>query len=1018
MKMRVLLIPLLLIPCLFFIPDGVSQDPPKTKSTVPMPTVPKDFDVTIFAQPPQVNYPTCLTTDPITGAVFVGIDKQGSLGKKKGDGRVERCIDTDGDGKADKFNTFAKMDHPRGLIYDHGKLWVLHPPELTLYTDNDLDGTADSAETLITGITTNQLNQRGADHTTNGIRMGIDGWIYIAVGDFGFVNAKGKDGRTLTLKGGGIVRVRPDGTEMELYCRGLRNIMDVCIDPFMNTFTRDNTNDGGGWDIRLSHIVQSAHYGYPSLFKNFGDEIMPPLADYGGGSGCGGMFLSEPAFPEKYQHALLTCDWGRSTVFFHPLTKNGATFKAGQEDFVKIPRPTDIDADGSGRLFISSWHNGKFKFSGENVGYVAQLKQKGTKPTAFPDLGKATNADLLKHLLSDSHVVRFHSQREILRRGAKEDIVKGLQKIMVGETSLHSCVSAIYTYKQLLGAKANADLVELSVIPVTRAYVLRALTDRKSQMEGVPLDLFVKSLSDENPRVQLAALIGIGRLGKAEAANAVLKLAKLPEEKATSTVQTAAYRSGLIKDNKRSVKINAKVDGAKKLFLVVANAGDGNGLDHAAWVNPTLTGPKGKLSLTTLKWKSAISGWGKANVNRDCDNNPLKFKGKIVEGIGTHAHSVIAYDLPEGYEKFQAQGVLDDGSKGKGSVRFYVFTDTLPATYAKSNATVVKDVSKYVLPHVAIRTLIELNAVDACLEAVNGPSNSGAHQALRNLHEPKAVQGLIAKLESTRNEKQRHEILRSLIRLYYTEGDYKGTWWGTRPDTSGPYYHRTEWTETPRLAKVLRQQILSSPSSTVHFMVEELGRHKVMLKDLPPDLVAKSRARDLAPTIEVKVPKFDRTNPNQLGNIEVEKVLAAVLKDKGEVELGSKLFKVQTCHACHTTEAGQRTLGPSLVDVGKRYTRKQIAESILKPSAQVAQGFETILFQMSSGRSHLGFVVREAADEVEIRTAEGKSLLLPLEKIERRIRSKQSIMPDGLVHNLKVEELASLIAYLESLRKE
>ena len=29
----------------------------------------------------------------------------------------------------------------------------------------------------------------------------------------------------------------------------------------MNIFTRDNTNDGGGWDIRFSHVIQTAEYG-------------------------------------------------------------------------------------------------------------------------------------------------------------------------------------------------------------------------------------------------------------------------------------------------------------------------------------------------------------------------------------------------------------------------------------------------------------------------------------------------------------------------------------------------------------------------------------------------------------------------------------------------------------------------------------------------------------------------------------------------------------------------------------
>ncbi len=355
------------------------------QNNVPMPKVPEGFEATIFAQPPEVNYPACLCAAP-TGEVFVGVDRQGSLGRKPGQGMVLRCIDSNGDGVADKINTFAKMDHPRGLVFDNGQLWVLHPPFLSLYHDTDGDGIADKSEILVTGLTTDYIKRRGADHTTNGIRMGIDGWIYIAVGDFGMVNAKGKDGRTLTLKGGGIVRVRPDGTEMELFSRGQRNIMDVAIDPQLNIFTRDNTNDGGGWDIRLSHILQSANYGYPSLFKNFNEEIMPALADYGGGSGCGSMFLSEPFLPKPYNNALLTCDWGRSQVYYHPLKKDGPTYQAKQEEFVSLPRPTDIDVDGRGQIYISSWHNGKFNYSGVNVGYVALVKPKNLQAPAFPNM--------------------------------------------------------------------------------------------------------------------------------------------------------------------------------------------------------------------------------------------------------------------------------------------------------------------------------------------------------------------------------------------------------------------------------------------------------------------------------------------------------------------------------------------------------------------------------------------------------------------------------------------------------
>lgn len=986
--------------------------PVTAQTAPPTPTVPENFDVTIFARPPKVNYPVCLAAAP-TGEVFVGVDRQGSLGRKTGEGMVVRCTDSDGDGQADQFTTFAKMDHPRGLIYDQGKLWVLHPPFLTLYHDDNGDGVADRSETLVTGLSTEQVSQRGGDHTTNGIRLGIDGWIYIAMGDFGCLNAKGKDGRTLTLKGGGVVRVRPDGTEMELFARGLRNILDVAIDPQLNMFTRDNTNDGGGWDIRLSHIIQSANYGYPTLFKNFADEIMPPLADYGGGSGCGSLFVSEPWLPKPFAHALFTCDWGRSAVYYHPLTADGPTYQAKQEIFATIPRPTDMDVDGSGRLYISSWHNGGFNYSGENVGFVAQVKPKKLDAPAFPDLPKLSDGDLLQQLRSDSHVRRLHSQREILRRGQKPALVQGLTKLLHSDASVSARVAAIFTCKQLLGAAANRELTALAADAAVREYALRALTDRQTQLDDVPVELFIRSLSDDNPRVRLAAAIGLGRLGDVKAAPALLPLAALPKEQ-QSTAQEPAFQSKQVK-GKQIVKVDASIRQAKKLFLVVTDGGNGNGLDHAAWLEPRLVGPAGTKKLTELPWSAAEAGWGKVHKHRDCENHPLRIGGKTIEDcIGTHAFSIIAYDLPPGYERFQARAALDDGSNGKGQVDFLVFTDTLPSSLRPGSNLAQPE---RVLPHVAVKSLVALHAVDACLQALDGPYRAGALRALRYMHDPRAVSGLIEHWQEAKNPELRQDILRTLIRLYHREAEYKGTWWGTRPDTTGPYYHRETWSESPHIEAVIRKALDRADAAAVKRIVAELDRHRVELKNLPAHITQQHKTGQAAtPDITVTVPKFDPNNPRQIGNIPLEKVLADALQNTGKVKLGARLFQQQSCIACHTIQAGQPPLGPQLVDIGKRYNRKQLLESILKPSAQIAQGFTTHVFVMNDGKTHTGFVVREGAEDVEVRTSEGKSLVLHTGDIEERIPSQQSIMPEGLVNNLTVPELAALVDYLDSLR--
>ena len=137
-------------------------------------------------------------------------------------GRVLRLRDTDQDGRADEVTEFIpEVDSPRGLIWDHDRLYLLHPPHMSVFFDQDGDGIAEASQRLISGIAFD-FDQRPPDHTTNGLELGVDGWIYIAGGDFGFMDAVGVDGRRLQHRGGGVIRVRPDGTGVGTLCSELR----------------------------------------------------------------------------------------------------------------------------------------------------------------------------------------------------------------------------------------------------------------------------------------------------------------------------------------------------------------------------------------------------------------------------------------------------------------------------------------------------------------------------------------------------------------------------------------------------------------------------------------------------------------------------------------------------------------------------------------------------------------------------------------------------------------------------
>ena len=63
---------------------------------------------------------------------------------------------------------------------------------------------------------------------------------------------------------------------------------------------------------------------------------------------------------------------------------------------------------------------------------------------------------------------------------------------------------------------------------------------------------------------------------------------------------------------------------------------------------------------------------------------------------------------------------------------------------------------------------------------------------------------LLQLLSTQRDDERRRATLTTLVRLYHREAPYKGDWWGTRPDTSGPYYDRARWEMSEAIASVIR----------------------------------------------------------------------------------------------------------------------------------------------------------------------------------------------------------------------
>jgi putative membrane-bound dehydrogenase-like protein len=992
---------------------------------------PAGFDVTLFAAPPEVSYPVCLAASP-SGEVFIGIDENGSLGTKTNRGRILRCVDTDGDGRADQFKVFAHVDSPRGLFYDHGSLWVLHPPFLDVYHDDDGDGIADRSERLLEGLGFT-LKTRGADHTINGIRMGIDGWIYIAAGDYGFVNAVGKDGARVKLLGGGVARVRPDGSELEIFADGLRNIYDVAVDPELDLFTRDNTNDGGGWDVRLSRIFSSAHYGYPSLFKNFSNEIVQPLADYGGGSPTGSLFLSEPGFPEGFGDTLYTCDWGRSIVYRHPLKRLGAGFSAQQLPFVEIARPTDMDVDGESRIYISSWKDGGFDFSKPGVGFVVRVTaaNKGGPIAAIPNLEKSSDADLIKYLDQPSHVRRLHAQREILRRGENAGTAAALQNLARSHEPLAVRVAAIFTLKQMLGSKATDVLLALSADNSIKEFCLRALTDRKSQLANVSPGLFIDAVTHDDPRVRLQAVIGLGRLGGASGGETLIAATEdrdpLVQHAAVNALVSCkaiqaclgaldyrpsawpgALRALQLLHDSQAVsglveRLSKTTDSRLRRMILTAlcrlNYREAEYTGNWWGTRPDTTGPYFKA----VDWEeTARISQLLSSLLKEADTDTKKF---LLTQMGRHrikSNESFPMLLKFAEEDNSFVPVAVDllaagGGLAAEAVPFFSRVAASAEVGAATRARAITALQRSSEP--AALEAAAQGLVFAAQEARTAEELTRARESfVRDSHRAQSVRTFAE--WSQRTDPARRELAYAVLMHLATQKQTSKEGKDIAMGALERGWSRTE--DTTPLLKLAGQMRAEQFSYQV----------RAHLKDGDPQIrkQAQSAAREL------KLNNQDPENRISIETLAYERILAEAQKEKGDAKLGSQLFVRQGCVACHTISSAETPKGPFLGDIAVRVTRAEMIESILKPNAKVAQGFTSHWFEMTDGARYDGFIVRESGEEVEIRNAAGTPNVLATKEIVKRGKLDTSIMPEGLVSNLTLAELASLLSYLESMK--
>ncbi len=128
-------------------------------------------------------------------------------------GRIKILTDTNGDGRYDEAKTFMEgIAFPSGIQLWRDGVLVTAAPEIFFASDRDGDGRAEFKQTLYKGFV--EGNQQ---HRVNGLRYGLDNWLYVGNGDSGgevaVVNSllpQSETSKTSAPIRGRDLRIRPD----------------------------------------------------------------------------------------------------------------------------------------------------------------------------------------------------------------------------------------------------------------------------------------------------------------------------------------------------------------------------------------------------------------------------------------------------------------------------------------------------------------------------------------------------------------------------------------------------------------------------------------------------------------------------------------------------------------------------------------------------------------------------------------------------------------------------------------
>ncbi|PWG65494.1 PQQ-dependent sugar dehydrogenase [Spiribacter halobius] len=339
--------------------------------------LPPGFEIDLYAIVPDARH---MAVGNNVGVVYVGTRKT----------RVYAVTDRDKDRVADEVKVFApsvEMQVPNGVCFSRdGFLYVAEHNRVLVFPAAEFF--YESPDVAI-GVVADQLVPEEEESFNHGARtcdIGPDNKLYITLGQPYNVPPKEKLELYDELGIGGIIRMNRDGSEREVYARGVRNSVGQDFNPANGElwFT-DNQVDGMGDNIPPGEINRATgpgqHFGFPwygggdvrtNEYKDSeppADVVFPEVETVAHAADLGMTFYTGRQFPEKYRGGIFNAQhgsWNRTEpigarVMFTSVNEDGSAgdhevFADGwldEETGEYLGRPVDVVQFLDGSILVS-----------------------------------------------------------------------------------------------------------------------------------------------------------------------------------------------------------------------------------------------------------------------------------------------------------------------------------------------------------------------------------------------------------------------------------------------------------------------------------------------------------------------------------------------------------------------------------------------------------------------------------------------------------------------------------------